>query len=598
MRWFALALLITLIVPNARAYPIFYSCNSDGQIREHVDTQELQTLVLAATDEDSLNAKILKLCGGIHECFSVLKQALLLTKQSIEISDEILQDEVQNLISKKGAELNESVDSSLPTMAKNVMEMAQDVYACRKTQEDLPEDSFRLYNLDASNQDYGAGGLILQNRIDNEFRHVSGEQRDGTTKKIQLSDIRNVIETAVAAGMDPYAALAVNFWEEGSVDKHFTLDYNPMITSLGCKTTPAERGPARKAGDTDTNVQRRADIVDKYQSKGQPFIYDYSGQVYTFESGVHESSRLNEMLEAYVPRNGNVSKHPVLYCAQYEGDFMADLDGNFIATGRPQVDKSTWSINRACCLKVPYDNYDAISDLLATKFVADRLQSIPLGKNDPAYMLQSFNGFTSLMGISERGTVEKPIVGQFRLGLNLKDSPQYGYQGMDLILNTFMNNPAIRALVQNAENRTGKKPKSALCIGKKSGAYAIDSEFYVNKQKQALRFGALIGKDWDTMSASQKSLMKFEWDLMAYNKDKTNPKLSDDENAAYRKLVDLLGNQPNDAAKWAFYQNQIYPTYRKTLYQTSLKTWGRVSDDDVRETRRKVWEVNNALETQ
>src|SRR5690606_19033712 len=163
LRFGVVALTLAVFSSNAFAYPIFYACSADGRLREFVNTKELETLVLSSTDEEVMNKRLKVLCGGIYECFAVLKQALMLTKANIQINNQILEAEVRALVEKKGAELNQSIDPALPTTARNLMEMAQDIQACRKAQEDLPEDSFRLYDPRFGNPKYGDGGLILQN---------------------------------------------------------------------------------------------------------------------------------------------------------------------------------------------------------------------------------------------------------------------------------------------------------------------------------------------------------------------------------------------------------------------------------------------------
>src|SRR5690606_32191023 len=184
------------------------------------------------------------------------------------------------------------------------------------------------------NPKYGDGGLILQNRLDNEYRFVSGEEgrrcKDSTGKrtdvKLPLDIVRTVIDTAVAGGVGPHVAPAVTQSEERNFDRHYALDYRPMMKMLGCELK-------RKLECKPYSKENGDALSAKYENLGQPFVYEYDGCVYGFDPKVRESNpefleTLDRYLMARSQRNDEdfafPKRSPSLYCVQADGGFLAD----------------------------------------------------------------------------------------------------------------------------------------------------------------------------------------------------------------------------------------------------------------------------------
>lgn len=552
-------LLVAMLGANSVfAYPIFIACNADGTLRETLSTRDIQAAVLLATDPSALDRKLTEICAGKADCFAILKQAFLLTQSSIEIANDLFEREVEKL-EAKADELNEQIDPSLSATAKNLVSMSNEIYACRKAQEGL-EWGHTVYGRQ-TDRNSGAGlKVFMSHRVDNEYRFVSG--------KTDYEAMRRVIWKAVALGLDPYAALAVSYLESGKVEE-FVLDPAPAMEMMGC--------PLEKLKVVNDSDQAQVDAVA--QSMSGPFIYSW-GTFYGVKYKTSTNQVLYDMMKnnkaSLNPEMGNDPGKPALACFNQEGPFLADEKSGEILWNQLE-DPGAASVREACCVRIPYASYTFFY-ALANRFVKDKLNA----SGKPEEILQSFNGRTKLMGITE-----KKGVGAFRLGINTKTDPQYGYQGMDFILNSFMSNPVIRSEIADAEKFTGKKPKSLLCIGKGTTPYAIDSDYYLKKSKQTVRFAELAGKSWDGMTPLQKSLMRHEWTLMADAGSKRNPKHTDAEYADYQAKLRAFASQSSDASKWAYYQQNLYP-YRKTLYQTSMKSWSRLSDDDVRRHRAQI----------
>jgi hypothetical protein len=171
--------------------------------------------------------------------------------------------------------------------------------------------------------------------------------------------------------------------------------------------------------------------------------------------------------------------------------------------------------------------------------------------------------------------------------MSMSTQPQYGAQGMDFILNSFLGNPAIRSMIDTAEKDYGKNPKSLMCASKDAGTYAVDSDRYTDMQKKMKRLNTIIGKSWADLSPSERLMAEREYSFIHDMVGVENPHLTPEQNRLLQTGIGVCESSPTDAAKWVYYQTYVYP-FRDTLGKTSMKSWDRFDDSQVLEMRRKI----------
>lgn len=554
----------------AGAYPIFYSCDAAGRANDILDTKDIQAKVLSALSSPNSDSEIAMLCRGQEECFAVLKQALLLTRSSAEAANRIYRKEVE-AIDAKTAKLQADlkIDRAVPETAKNLIVMANAINECRKEQLGLLPGSFIYDGHAASDGDNGKDLFILHG-VDNEYLLVSGiGKTDDKNRKTNYDAVGTVIRDAVAANVDPYMALAVAYLEAGKAEP-FTLDPAPAIQLMGCATE-------RIATLNDADSDRLAAKEDELRSSGQPFFYNW-GTFYRMTPAVSASATATKFYALMNKVKGAeeseiIRDEPGLACVQNEGAFLAKANGEVVETYGSDAD---FRKAKACCIKIPYLS-SRIFSVMSNFALGEKLK----GGGDPAQMLQGFNGYGVI------GITEKAGVGAFRYGMRMRDQPQYGAQGMDFILNSFMNNPMIREFVRRAEDEYGNRPKSLICAGKSPGTYAFDSERYVDLQRGMKRLNTVIGKSWGAMSGLERDLVRWEYGFVNDLKGKDHPNLSVAENRAFQAAIGELNRLGDETAKWNFYRSNVYP-YRDTLGKTSMRSWRRLDDAQILEIRRKI----------
>lgn len=567
------ALMVLVAAPStSRAYPIFYACEG-GRANDHLDTKDIKEKVLSMKAAGKSDSEILDICGGQEECFAVLKQALLLTRASAEIANEVFEAlvlEIEARTEKLQADLK--VDRSIPETAKNLIVMADAVNECRKEQHDLVPGTFAFKGHAASDRDSG-WDIFLQHGVDNEYLFVSGIGRDGkNNRKTNYDAVGTVIQDAIAANVDPYMALAVSYLEAGKPEP-FALDPMPAMGLMGCSGT--------KIGTfDDENAGALAKKEAELRAKGEPFYYNW-GTFYGYTPKVSATGatakfykQLNDIKDVPSEANAIVSNEPGLACVQNEGTFLAKSNGEIVdAMGGPV---RLFSKSKACCMKIPYIT-PRVFNLMANHALGEKLRNTG---GDPANLLQGFNGYGVI------GITEKTGVGAFRYGMRMRDQPQYGAQGMDFILNSFMSNPMIREFVRREEENYGHSPKSLICAGKADGTYVTQSDRYVNMQRGMKRLHTVIGKSWSGMTGLERALVRHEYGFVNDLKGKNHPNLSAAENTRFQAAITQM-NSLSEEAKWNYYRTNVYP-FRDTLGKTSMKSWSRLDDGQILEIREKI----------
>ena len=567
MKGWGVPLLFLAFASSVEAYPIFFACDSNGRARDVLTTKEIQAKVLAALAAPGGGTQeINEICKGEAECFSVLKQALLLTQDSLAAANAIYEEEVAKIeATLTSLEADLKVDRSISSTAKGLVVMANSVNECRKAQIGLDPGMFYYEGHPATDSTNGLD-VFVQSRIDNEYLFVSGiGKTDDRNRQIDYDQIGTVIRDAVASNVDPYMALSVAMMEAGKPEP-FALDLAPSVEMIGC--------PLKKIGSIDdNNTEAFAAKAKELRASGQPFFYSW-GTFYSFTPKVSEggsTGRLYSQMQKAKSAESAwiISDEPGYACVQNEGAFVTNAKGQLVQSFNDDYSDSTFQKSKACCMKIPYLS-SRVFTAMANTAMGDRLKG---GGGDPAMTIQGFNGYGVI------GMTEKKGVGAFRYGMRMRDYPQYGAQAMDFLLNSFMTNPLVRTLVEKAESDYGNRPKHILCSGKTPGTYAVDSEKYVNQQKAMKRLTTVIGKEWGEMSGLERALIRHEYGFLDETWIGLHP--------ATAPAVQELKNAKTEAAKWAIYRTKIYPE-RNTLGKTSLKSWKRLEDRQILEMRRKI----------
>jgi hypothetical protein len=583
----AIPLLLLGTLPGlANAYPIFFTCDASGHARDVLNAKVIQAKVLSALTAPNSDSEIAAICEGEAECFAVLKQAFLLTQETAGIANALYEKEIakiQTTLNQIDSDL--SVDPSVSATAKNLILMADGVNECRKRQVGMKWSDFSYVGHTESDGTEGRD-LLIQPDVDNEYSWISGIYRtESKNRKIDYKTVATVINGAVSAGADPYAALAISFMENGH-PVPVILDPRPAMDAMGCKTTRI--GTIEDGDDADhlaaigaktKALQRQLDTSS--ENPGEVVLYNYGvfyayrPQVVTGPSADRYAAQVTQAKQADAATI--VSDQPGFACLQNEGAFFADADGKLVQSFNDDFKPSVFSKSKACCMAVPYLATNVFSQM-ANRKVADVLNG---GSSDPAKLLQGFNG----RGVI--GLTEKTGVGAFRFGLDMAANPQYGAQAMDFILTNLLSNPAIRHLVDDAQRNYRTTPKSVICSGKSAGTYAVDSEKYLNLQKRMKRFTTVIGKDWGALAPREKSMISAEYDFVDQLAGVDHPKLSADENARFQSAITRLDGISDPSAKWNYYRSSVYP-FRDTLGKTSQRTWEHLTDDQVLDVREKA----------
>ena len=585
------AFLITLGPVAAQAYPIFYKCDASGHVDDVLDSKDIREKVLALPlpTQADIDSKIAKICEDNAECFAILKQAFLLTQDTASAANELYEREVRKIeekLKKIGDEIR--VDSEVPEIAKNLLYMTDSVNECRQSQLRQPVADF-VYKGHAASDTTMGYDVFVQHPVDNEYNSVTGlgafvPDGNGGYKRVdQKTDydhLATVIEDAVAGGVDPYMALAVAYLEAGRAEP-FTLDPMPAMQIMGC--------PTRKLSTLDdSNDEAYLKKEAEYRRNGTTFFYNW-GTFYAFDYGVSTSKQAKSFyaqmddakMRGILAEQGEIlSDAPGFACVQNEGAFLTDQNGKVVESY--DVNPARLSKSKACCMKIPYVS-KRIFSIMANTALRDHLSS---NSGDPAKDIQAFNGFGVI------GLTEKAGVGAFRYGMRMRDQPQYGAQGMDFILNSFMSNPQIRQLVGQQEARYGKYPRNVICSGKRAGTYAVDSDKYIDMQKGMKRLATVIGKDWSALTGLEKGLVRHEYEFIIGLKRVDHPKLTPAQNERLQAAIDIFEVKGDEAAKWNYYRSTIYPL-RDTLYKVSTKSWERFSDSEVLDMRQRILDAES-----
>ena len=487
----------SLVATPSHAYPIYYKCDAKKQMTEVLTGPELMQKLrpLLALPKAQQSAALAEACGGFNECQNQLSQVLEATQIDKSIAERLYEDELKKLTSDKGVQ---KLDETSFNYEKQIITAGFGESACRQTIEELPPDSFKgsrdnvfIYYPHFSQYTYATGCRPYPNSSDAGSASILAAlapTRTGAQDVFWQCDdnsasiLEAAIRKAVIGGVDPYFVIAIGLMENGANGVgQLYLDPIGRETALGCTTHHA---------DATT-----------------PGVLDSFHTYYKVDAGVVQnvslSARLSKAMQALQPGQ---TGQPMQAAQAEKGYYCQDTSNQARGSIHSSPDKNQ------CCVQVDLPNgalenpsnnllLQAADGQLMMDFLRNTENSQLPGKTDPAFRMQHFNGFSRLMGGAEGVSV-------FRSGVNFFNTPAYGYQGMDFVLNSLVSNPYIRSLVDKITKETGSHYPSILCEDVAvPGTYQIDSDNYYKKNRDAPRLEILQGKSWSAMGPSEKHVM-------------------------------------------------------------------------------------------
>lgn len=283
------------------------------------------------------------------------------------------------------------------------------------------------------------------------FDTIYGHINNKTYSDIELEAF---IAKAVAAGTDPYMALALALMESGSSNVNDLFIY-----------TSHDRHKNRGMGWSKTMIKN-------------------SNKVMLTTKWADEDRFKNYFESTYGPVDASKTSY---ICSSAATSAIYDFNGFNVYDTPPK--------EYNLCQKVNFDaTVGPLNEFLALNYIRKMSEQqgnfnvdmpTSLSENPPLeFVLQNFQSFSKNTGTGMVG-----MIGYTRLGTNTIKTPAYGLQAMDYMVNSLMANPKIKALIET--QTAGKKIKSAWCGGKVAGTYAVADTHYYNQTKDMTRFESL-----------------------------------------------------------------------------------------------------------
>lgn len=533
----------------AWSYPIYFKCDKEGSLSQVVTPSELasklQQVVNTAQGLSPEKQKqfLSETCRGGKSCIEELEQLLKMAQSSGKVTEDWVKQQISKVKSEADkaqgnlmgfVKLPNAKGELLSTYNKLIKNAAESVQ-CRIAEAQIPADGFKL----------DGDRCVVANLHHSPYMYVSGIRESGTTLPGNqmmgappCSGIDMMIEGAVAAGQDPYAALAISFMENGTRVSELYLDPIGMVQTLGCKTS---------------HGTEKSNNLDSYNTY-------YNVEYRTIDNSPLLSKIKNYLTIRQIKMDDKVS----YFCNAYAG-------GGAVGAAPAK---------NACCIKMPFtpEGYfgngreHPIAKALTFKSMDQYIKaplSSELKANDPsenaARRLQRFNGYSTLMGGAE-------AVSAWRSGVNYYKTPAYGYQAMDFLVNSMLTNPYIRSKVEAAESKVGKSSPSVLCMELSPGVYSMEHNLYFQKHADAPRMESVFEK-WKqnkanpSLTKGQSNVMRGEF--MALISSKKYPEFAKliDNNIFYDKT------KPLPPAALTYYFEKIYPD-RQTVAKANKMDQG------------------------
>lgn len=460
--FFPLVAIVSLATQTAQAYPIALRCEAGGHLSESVSKSDLQFLTKAQIPGANLNEVLSLRYQAWLDCESQKSQFANLIRGTKEIESPFAQDGAPD-----------------PT---SLLSINRAIYTCRQ----------KIENADPAHFQLAAAGtnLISYYPYSNPYEFAMGFRPDQNhLEGMNAETVRQEIAESVAMGVDPYVPLTLHLMETGHISKLQDLYLDPVadLEALGCSGTSASKA---------------------------------SANLYSFETYYHfqfpelvSNPGFLKRLKNFPSFRGKISETESSYFCMVPNDQRDDY-GNKIASEALDWVVSEKPQPKSCCLKLDFRPNDLaqagvdIDEALKYYFIHTKVENG--SASGPAERLQTYNGFSDLMGSNEATSA-------WRGGVNHFHTPTYGYQATDFILNTLLPNPLIRKMVRDAEAQSGVYPKSILCRDRAPGIFEIDSASYFEIHRDAPRMPRLIGKlkandfAWTSLSARERVFLRSEF---------------------------------------------------------------------------------------
>lgn len=559
MKTFLLAVLV--YSPVALSYPVFFKCDEDGRLSDHLTPSEFNQKLkemagalkgLSAVEQKS---RAEEYCMGSQLCLQEFKQLMQIADESKLISDSVMSDMIAKMRLSAEAKASE-IKSYKNDIFKNLTDYEKMIENIALTRECRIETS----KLDKQMMKKGEF-CILANFNHSPYMYPSGvryaeENAPGnsSTKPVKCSAISELILGALAMDQDPYATLAISLMENGTAVEELYLDPIGAVQAVGCPTT---RGTETKHNlnsfFTYFNVDYKTLQNPKLVSKFRDFLKlheekELPGQSYYCVGSFDNEFEIEELLS---------SKE----CEENDNGMICDKpQPNFCCLQMPFKTKPNSKLNKAL-------TFSSLEKYIKAPLSKDIMGTDP--SEYPARRLQRFNGYTDSMGGAEG-------VSAWRSGVNYYKTPAYGYQAMDYILNTLMNNPYVHESIKEAEAKLNRSSVSILCQDRKPGVYSIEHDHYFKKHAEAPRMEALISRfknnpSWTSMSKRDKRVLIGEMMSICHTGQYESLCKRHKVDQIFEKITAIKSLKPEvikevEKEVYALGSNQLVDDYIKTLH--------------------------------
>ena len=576
MKLFSILLLLST---PAWSYPVFFKCEAGGRLSDQITPPEMRQRLNAIVAEvgrlapGARNAKIEEYCEGGALCMQEFQQLLRMAEANGTVTQEIMNAELARVRAKAQeamksnaiAPVSEGIFQSALSFQK-MNESLNLVRECRIAMANFPPEKFN-----------NNGSCVLANFTQSPYMYVSGLRFSGTgTEQMHgapnCEAIQGLVQGALAMDEDPYAALAISLMENGTDIQGLYLDPIGSVQTLGC---PSTRGTSASHNmnsfQTFYNVQygvrenpaliRSVQNLMKVQGAEAP-----AGESYLCNTG--GASKAMMEFEQLMMGGKEVPPDVMAKLSKIAEEEMKknSLEGCSQLSSSVSCPKP--APNR-CCVKVPFGTEaHAVADKALTYSSLNKYLSSPLAENIrgsdpteyPARRLQRFNGYSDAMGGAES-------VSAWRSGVNYYNTPAYGYQAMDFIMNSLWNNPFVKSAVAEAEAKLGKKSKSVLCQDRAPGVYTLEHDLYMQKHANSPRMGTVLArwnqnKTWTALPKRFQNILRNEYFTICQN------------SGPYETFCGHVRQAtPNLQAATVEYFKSVYPS-RRTVAQASRMDQG------------------------
>lgn len=289
---------------------------------------------------------------------------------------------------------------------------------------------------------------------DSAFQYVNGGYGDSkvwwSTKRIRPlieSDVKWIVQTALAMRFDPHVALAIASLEGGGRITSFSGAHDFHLTrALGCK-------------DQKT-----------VQSISDPVLSQ-------------------KLLSAFQAANISVEQTPSLLCAGHVGETdLIDVNHTIF------INKNNSENPYACCLELAWKpkskNHEEqhalpiVSQLLSWEFLLKERSKFSTLEG----WIQHYNLHSQLTGSGPYGY----MVSAFQRGINTSKHPWYGQAAVHLIESSILPNPTVNRIIYETQLEMNLQSPSELC--RYYGARTYDDHERLNQIRNIPRFEALRSK--------------------------------------------------------------------------------------------------------